>query len=347
MAHWLIKSEPSVYSWDHLVKDKRTSWTGVRNAQAAINLRAMKAGDLCFFYHSNDGKEIVGIAKVAKAAYPDPTDKAGKAVTVDVAPVEPLKQPVTLAAIKADPKFKELGLVRQSRLSVVAGQRRALETDPEDGRHAEVTDNTRGILWMSASVVVFIFNDALIKLAAETAPAVQVIGLRGVFATLWCLLVLLATGGWRRMKTIAHPAVFTRGLLEAVAALTYLVALSHTPFAIATAINLSTPFFLAVLAVVILKEDVRWRRWTAIAVGFVGVLMVIQPQPDDLNAWTWVVVGSSLLGAIRDVLGRYVPSHVPTTVMSFWSAAAVAMLGLGLTLVEGWHPMSTARRACC
>jgi predicted RNA-binding protein with PUA-like domain len=118
MAHWLIKSEPSVYSWDHLVKDKRTSWTGVRNAQAAINLRAMKAGDLCFFYHSNDGKEIVGIARVAKAAYPDPTDKAGKAVTVDVAPVEPLKQPVTLAAIKADPKFKELGLVRQSRLSV-------------------------------------------------------------------------------------------------------------------------------------------------------------------------------------------------------------------------------------
>ncbi len=118
MAHWLIKSEPSVYSWDHLVKDKRTSWTGVRNAQAAINLRAMKAGDLCFFYHSNDGKEIVGIAKVVRAAYPDPTDKAGKAVTVDVAPVEPLKQPVTLAAIKADPKFKELGLVRQSRLSV-------------------------------------------------------------------------------------------------------------------------------------------------------------------------------------------------------------------------------------
>ena len=204
-----------------------------------------------------------------------------------------------------------------------------------------MTDTTRGILWMSASVVVFIFNDALIKLAAETAPAVQVIGLRGAFATLWCLLVLLATGGWRRMRTIAHPAVFTRGLLEAAAALAYLVALSHTPFAIATAVNLSTPFFLAVLAVVILKEDVRWRRWTAIAVGFVGVLMVIQPRPGDVNAWTWLVVGASLLGAIRDVLGRYVPAHVPTAVMSFWSAAAVAILGLGLTCIEGWHPLST------
>ena len=119
MAHWLIKSEPSVYSWDQFVKEKRTSWTGVRNAQAAINLRAMKSGDLCFFYHSNDGKEIVGIAKVVKTAYPDPTDKAGKAVAVDVAAVEPVKQPVTLGAIKADPKFTDFKLVRQSRLSVV------------------------------------------------------------------------------------------------------------------------------------------------------------------------------------------------------------------------------------
>jgi len=119
MAHWLIKSEPTVYSWDQFVKEKRTSWTGVRNAQAAINLKAMKSGDLCFFYHSNEGKEIVGIARVVKTAYPDPTDKAGKAVTVDVVPVGPVSPPVTLAAIKADPKFKEFGLVRQSRLSVV------------------------------------------------------------------------------------------------------------------------------------------------------------------------------------------------------------------------------------
>ena len=119
MAHWLLKSEPSAYSWDQLVKDKHTSWTGVRNAQAQLNLKAMKPGDRCFFYHSGEGKEIVGIAKVAKTAYPDPTDKAGKSITVDVAAVEPVKQPVTLAAIKADPKFKDFKLVRQSRLSVV------------------------------------------------------------------------------------------------------------------------------------------------------------------------------------------------------------------------------------
>jgi len=120
MGHWLLKSEPSAYSWATLVKDKRTSWTGVRNAQAALNLKAMKAGERCFFYHSGASKEIVGIAEIVKAAYPDPTDKTGKAVAVDVRPVEPVKRPVTLAAIKALPAFKELGLVRQSRLSVVA-----------------------------------------------------------------------------------------------------------------------------------------------------------------------------------------------------------------------------------
>jgi predicted RNA-binding protein with PUA-like domain len=118
MAYWLIKSEPSAYSWDQLVKDKKTSWTGVRNFQAQINLKAMKVGDRAFFYHSGEGKEIVGIAEVTKTAYPDATDKDGKSVTVDFKAVEPVKKKVTLAEIKADPKFKEMKLVRQSRLSV-------------------------------------------------------------------------------------------------------------------------------------------------------------------------------------------------------------------------------------
>jgi predicted RNA-binding protein with PUA-like domain len=118
MAYWLIKSEPSAYSWDQLVKDKKTSWTGVRNFQAQINLKAMKTGDRAFFYHSGEGKEIVGIAEVVKTAYPDSTDKDGRSITVDFKAVEPVKKKVTLAEIKADPKFKEMKLVRQSRLSV-------------------------------------------------------------------------------------------------------------------------------------------------------------------------------------------------------------------------------------
>lgn len=120
MAHWLMKSEPSAYSWDQLVKDGRTHWNGVRNHQAAINLRAMKKGDRVFFYHSNEGLAVVGIAEVVKEYYPDPSDATGKFGMVDIKPVAPLKKPVTLAAIKAEPKLGQLGLVRQSRLSVSA-----------------------------------------------------------------------------------------------------------------------------------------------------------------------------------------------------------------------------------
>jgi predicted RNA-binding protein with PUA-like domain len=118
MNYWLLKSEPSSYSWDQLVKDGRTNWNGVRNATAIINLKAMKKGDRAFFYHSNEGLEIVGIAEILKEFHPDPTDKTGRFGMVDLAPVMPLKAPVTLAALKADPRFQDLALVRLSRLSV-------------------------------------------------------------------------------------------------------------------------------------------------------------------------------------------------------------------------------------
>ncbi|MGE5203370.1 MAG: EVE domain-containing protein [Acidobacteriota bacterium] len=118
MAYWLLKSEPSAYSWDRLVKEGRTSWTGVRNHQAANNLKAMKRGDRGFFYHSNEGLAIVGVVEIVREAYPDPGDASGRFVTVDVAPLVAAKTPVSLAAIKATPALGQLGLVRQSRLSV-------------------------------------------------------------------------------------------------------------------------------------------------------------------------------------------------------------------------------------
>ena len=205
-------------------------------------------------------------------------------------------------------------------------------------------DNTRGILAMSAAVVVFIFNDALIKLAAESVPSVQAIGVRGLFATLWCALALLVTGAWRKIAWAAHPYVVFRGVLEAGAAIIYLVALFNIPFAIASAVNLSTPLLLTVLAVLILKEDVRWRRWSAVGMGFVGVLLVIQPQPGDLNAWTWVAFAGTLIGAFRDVFARFLPLGMPTLVVTFTTALIVAVVGCGWALVEGWQPMSGRAR---
>ena len=118
MQYWMLKSEPSAYSWDSLVKDGRTSWTGVRNHQAANNLRAMKQGDRGFFYHSNEGLAIVGVVEIVREAYPDPGDASGRFVTVDLAPLMPARAPVTLTAIKATKALAELALVRQSRLSV-------------------------------------------------------------------------------------------------------------------------------------------------------------------------------------------------------------------------------------
>lgn len=118
MAYWLVKSEPFKYSWDQFVKDGTTFWDGVRNYAARNNLRDMKRGDQVFFYHSNEGLEIVGIAKVAKEAYQDPTTDEEAWLAVDLKPVRKLKQPVALKTIKADPRLQQMALLRLGRLSV-------------------------------------------------------------------------------------------------------------------------------------------------------------------------------------------------------------------------------------
>lgn len=117
--HWLVKSEPFKYSWDKFNEDKRTFWDGVRNYQARNNLKAMKEGDLVLFYHSNEGKNVVGIAKVVKEFYQDPTTDDANWVVVDLAPVEALKNPVSLEQIKAEESLKDISLIRQGRLSVM------------------------------------------------------------------------------------------------------------------------------------------------------------------------------------------------------------------------------------
>lgn len=119
MNYWLVKSEPASYSWEKFVKEGSTSWTGVRNFQARNNLRAMKKGDHVFFYHSVTGKQIVGLAKVAKEAYADPTAKEGDWSAVDLAPLKPLKNPISLEQVKADATLAKMALVRNSRISAV------------------------------------------------------------------------------------------------------------------------------------------------------------------------------------------------------------------------------------
>jgi predicted RNA-binding protein with PUA-like domain len=118
-AYWLVKSEPDAFSWDQQVANGTEAWTGVRNHMARNNLKAMRQGDRVFFYHSNVGKQIVGVVEVEREAYPDPTAASGDWVCVDMKAVRPLPKPVTLVAIKADPGFADILLVRQPRLSVM------------------------------------------------------------------------------------------------------------------------------------------------------------------------------------------------------------------------------------
>ncbi len=118
MAFWLVKSEPDAYSWQTFVRDGRSAWTGIRNAQARINLNTMRLGDGVLFYHSQVGKEVVGTATVVREAYPDPTSEDPRWLAVDLAPGAPLPRPVTLTDIKADPELAEMTLIRHTRLSV-------------------------------------------------------------------------------------------------------------------------------------------------------------------------------------------------------------------------------------
>ena len=119
MKYWLLKSEPDAWSWDNQVKEGASMWDGVRNYQARNNLKEMKKNDLCFFYHSVTERSIVGIVKVVKEYYPDPTDKTGRFVVVDVKAIKKLKNPVSLDQIKQNSKLKDIALVKQSRLSVM------------------------------------------------------------------------------------------------------------------------------------------------------------------------------------------------------------------------------------
>jgi predicted RNA-binding protein with PUA-like domain len=133
MNYWLVKSEPIKYSWERFIQEGRTFWDGVRNFQARNNLKAMKEGDLVLYYHSNEGKEIVGIAEVVKEFYQDPTTDDTQWVVVDLSPKEALPKPVTLVQIKSEPRLENIALIRQSRLSVMPVTREEFDVIVELG----------------------------------------------------------------------------------------------------------------------------------------------------------------------------------------------------------------------
>jgi len=199
--------------------------------------------------------------------------------------------------------------------------------------------NRIGILWMVLAMTCFICNDALVKTVLARVPSAQMIVVRGVMAIALITFVAWRMGALVGVSQLFRGWVGLRAVGEGVGTFLYLAALYHLPLANATAIYMSSPLFIAVLARLFLGERVDTRRWIAIAMGFSGVLMVIQPQADGFNLYAWLCLLSTLVYAGRDLLTRKIPVGVPSVVVTLATAAVVVGMAVVVLLFEGWTPM--------
>ncbi|MEJ5991838.1 DMT family transporter [Ramlibacter sp. PS3R-8] len=200
--------------------------------------------------------------------------------------------------------------------------------------------NRRGVLAMAAGMASFVANDAIVKHVSEQLPSGQLIFLRGVFATVLLLGVLGAMGLLRDIPRLWERRVVLRAFLDACATLTYLTSLFHLPIGNATAINMATPLFITLFAVIAFKEKVGGARWLAIITGFAGVLLVVQPSGAAFNAYALLCLGGTLLHASRDLLTRTIDRSIPSLLITFSTAVAVTLLSGLWSLQQDWRPAS-------
>ncbi|MCC2634993.1 MAG: hypothetical protein K0S48_2879 [Ramlibacter sp.] len=205
---------------------------------------------------------------------------------------------------------------------------------------AQRAANSRGVLAMSAGMASFVANDALVKHVSESLPSGQLIFLRGLFATVLLLAVLGAMGLLRDIPRLWERRVLLRAFLDACATLTYLTSLFHLPIGNATAINMATPLFITLFAVIAFKEQVGAARWLAIVTGFTGVLLVVQPSGAAFNAYALLCLGGTLLHAGRDLMTRTIDRGIPSLAITFSTALAVTLLSGLWSLQQEWRPAS-------
>jgi drug/metabolite transporter (DMT)-like permease len=201
-------------------------------------------------------------------------------------------------------------------------------------------DNRQGVRLMVAAMACFIVNDTLVKFVSESLPAGQLIFLRGLMATALVLAFVRVTGVALQPRRLASGWVGVRAGLDALATLTYLVSLFNLPIANATAINMGTPLFITLIAVLWLRHRVGPRQWLAIAAGFAGVLLVIQPRAEGFNAFAWLCLGSTVLHALRDLVTLRIPRDVPSIGVTLATAVAVTVLAGGVSLLQGWAELT-------
>ena len=200
--------------------------------------------------------------------------------------------------------------------------------------------NRRGVLAMSAGMASFVTNDMLVKVVSESMPSSELIFIRGVFATLLLAVIAQAMGAMRQLGSLLERRVVVRAVLDAFATVTYLTSLFHLPLGNATAINMATPFFITLFAVIAFREHVSALRWLAIAVGFVGVLLVVQPSGAAFNAYALLCLAGTLLHAARDLTTRSIDRRIPSILVTLSTAVAVTLLSGAWGLLDDWQPVT-------
>jgi drug/metabolite transporter (DMT)-like permease len=201
------------------------------------------------------------------------------------------------------------------------------------------TDNPRGIAAMTAAMAAFAINDALMKLASEALPVAQTIFVRGALVTVLLFAMAWARGALAYWYVLFKPSVLARGILETSGSFGYLIALAHIPLATALAINMATPLVMMPFAVLLLGEDIRWRRWATLVVGFVGVLLVMRPGPDGINWWVLLSFATTFAFALRDVHTRRIAVGIPSILVTAGSAAMFALTAGLVVAFDGWQPI--------
>jgi drug/metabolite transporter (DMT)-like permease len=205
---------------------------------------------------------------------------------------------------------------------------------------ASRASNGRGIAAMSLGMACFVGNDAIVKFVGDSLAPSQLIFLRGAFATALLLGVAHAMGATRRAGDLLQPRVMLRALVDAFATVAYLVSLLHLPIGNATAINMATPLFITLFAVLALSEKVGPARWLAIATGFTGVLLVVQPTTSAFNAYALLCLVGTMLHATRDLMTRFIDRGVPSILITLSTAVSVTLLAGGWSLFQAWKPMA-------
>lgn len=225
----------------------------------------------------------------------------------------------------------------------------ATPATPDSGGHARPApareSNRRGIELMTLSMACFIVNDTLVKFVSQSLPAGQLIFLRGAMASMLVLAIMRVTGTPLQPRRLVSGIVPLRSAIDALATLAYLGSLFHLPIANATAINMATPLVITLLAVVWLRARVPLAHALAVAAGFAGVLLVIQPGIDGLNAWAWLCLLGTVLHAVRDFLTQQVPREIPSIAVTLATAVTVTLAAGALSLVQGWQPMGLLQLA--